>query len=296
MAWEFEGLFDAIPQAEDNLLAEYWQAEETEIRCGSMGYRTRTTKAGTRLEAEIYPIFGRAKEKELRKKKKNETPDAMKKINIRNAKRWLILRLEENFEYWKDELFTLTYAVEPEDNKRLEKDFRNFMLRVKRFREKNGLPEVKYVWSYGYDKLHRMHIHGAMTGGIDRDDLIKLWGKGIVNSSLMQNYGNGAEGAANYLYEQNEMEKQRGHRANFHMWRGSKNLNKPKEHKSDCKISNRKVKIIAKSFGTMAKEILEKIYPGYVLERPVVPRFSDQTEGVYIRCVMRKLPGRGKAK
>lgn len=291
MAWEYEGLFDAIPEAEDNLLAEYWRSEETDIRVGSMGYRTCTIKAGTRLEAEIYPIFGRRKEKEAKKAKRNETPDSMKKINMRNAKRWLILLMEENFKYFKDDLFTLTYAVEPEDEKRLEMDMRNFMLRVKRFRKKHGLPEMRYVWSYGHDACHRMHIHGAMTGGIDRDDLIKLWGKGIVNSSPMQNYGNGAEGAANYLYEQNEMAKKRGERINFHMWRGSKNLDRPKEHKSDSKISNRKVKQIAKSFGAMAKEILEKIYPGYILEKPVVPQFSDLIDGVYIRCIMRKDEG-----
>lgn len=289
MAWEFEGLFDAIPKAEDNLLAEYWRDEETEIRVGRMGYRTCTIKAGTRLEAEIYPIFGRAKEKELRKKKKPQTPEAMKKINMNNAKRRLVLLMEENFDYFKDELFTLTYAVEPKDEKRLEMDMRNFLLRVKRFREKHGLPEMKYVWSYGHDANHRMHIHGALTGGISREDLIRLWGNGIVNSSPFQNYGNGAEGAANYLYEQNEMAKKRGERLNFHMWRGSKNLTKPLQHKSDSKISNRKVKLIAKSFGAMAKEILEKIYPGYVLEKPVVPRFSDVTDGVYIRCVMRRI-------
>ena len=292
MAWEFEGLFDAIPRAEDNLLADYWRSEATEIRVGTMGYRTCTIKAGTRLEAEIYPIFGRAKEQAVRRAKKNQTPDAMKKININNAKRRLILLLEENFNYFKDDLFTLTYATEPEDNKRLEKDFRNFMMRVKRYREKHGLPEVKYIWSYGYDNCHRMHIHGAMTGGIDRDALIKLWGKGIVNCSPMQNYGNGAEGAANYLYEQNEMEKQRGQRVNFHMWRGSKNLTtKLKEHKSDSKLSNRKVKQIARTFGADAKEILEKIYPGYVLEKQVIPRFSDVIDGVYIRCIMRRKEG-----
>ena len=288
MAWEFEGLFDAIPRVEDDLLAEYWRSEETEIRVGSMGYRTRTTKAGTRLEAEIYPIYGRSKEKALRKAKKPGTPDSMKKQNINNAKRRLILLMEENFSYFEDELFTLTYAKQPEDNERLEKDFRNFTLRVKRYREKNGLPEMRYVWSYGHDKNGGMHIHGAMTGGIDAKEMVKLWGKGIVNCSPLQYFGKGVEGAANYLYKQNEMEKQRGEREYFHMWRASKNMRKPKEHVSDSKISNRKVKKIARTFGADAKEIMEKIYPGYVLEEQVKPRFSDVIDGVYIRVIMRK--------
>ena len=288
MAWEYEGLFDAIPRAEENLLAEYWRSEETEIRVGNMGYRTRTTKAGTRLEAEVYPIYGRAKESVAKKAIKKITPDSMKKINIKNAKRRLILIMEENFNYFQDELFTLTYTKQPEDNERLEKDFRNFVLRVKRYRERNGLPEMKYVWSYGHDKKGGMHIHGAMTGGINKLDLIKLWGKGIVNCSPLQYYGKGVEGAANYLYKQNEMEKQRGEREYFHMWRASKNMKKPKEHVSDSKISNRKVKQIARTFGADAKAIMEKIYPGYVLEEQATPKFSDVIDGVYIKCIMRK--------
>ena len=56
MAWEYEGLFDAIPSyGPADLLAEYWKSTVTETRIGKMGYRTRTIKAGTRLEAEVYP-------------------------------------------------------------------------------------------------------------------------------------------------------------------------------------------------------------------------------------------------
>ena len=52
-------------------------------------------------------------------------------------------------------------------------------------------------------------------------------------------------------------------------------------------MSNRKVKKIALSFGAVGKEILERVYPGYVLEDCTV-RYSDMVDGVYIRCVMRQ--------
>ena len=64
MAWEYEGLFDSIMESGnkgEDLLSDFWKNEPSAIRVGSMGYRTRTIKAGPRLEAEVYPIFGREK-------------------------------------------------------------------------------------------------------------------------------------------------------------------------------------------------------------------------------------------
>lgn len=289
MAWEYEGLFDAIPSQEDDLLGMYWRTEDTDIRVGNMGYRTETTKAGTRLEARIYPIFGRAMEKKAKRaaKKLGNTPEGMKTLNINNAKRKLILLMEANFDVFKDNAITLTYTKEPESLERCKMDVRNFMLRVKRYREKNGLPEMKYLIGIGHDIDQRIHAHIVMTGGIDTYGFIKLWKKGIVNVHVLQDYGNGIEGAANYLYKQNELEKKRGNRVNYHMWSGSRNLKQPKVHKSDSKISNRKVKILARNFDGDAKNVMEKIYPGYTLEKHAV-FFSDSVDGVYIKCVMRK--------
>lgn len=287
MAWEYEGLFDAIPTQEDDLLSEYWKTEDTDIRVGSMGYRTETTKAGTRLEARIYPIFGRVMEKKAKAAKKKITKERQVKINISNAKRKLVLLLEANFNVFKDNAITLTYNKEPESLERCKKDMRNFMLRVKRYREKNGLPEMKYLIGIGHDIDQRIHAHIVLSGGIDTKEYIRLWKKGIVNGYTLQDYGNGLEGVANYLYKQNEKEKLRGNRVNYHMWSGSRNLTQPKTHKSDSKVSNRKVKILARNFDGDAKAVMEKIYPGYTLEKHAVI-FSDSVDGVYIKCVMRK--------
>lgn len=290
MAWEYEGLFDAIPSTADDLLGEYWRSQATNIKVGRMGYRTATTKAGTRLEADIYPLFGKTTERTAKRAIKHQTTDKQKALNIRNAKRRLILMIEENFNVMEDDTFTLTYAEEPDSLKRCRKDFRNFLLRVRRWREKNSLPELKCLWAIGRDADQRMHIHGVMNGGVGIKKLIELWGKGIVNGSPLQSWGKGAEGYANYLYKQNELAKARGEREYIHMWSGTRNLKKPKEHKSDSKISNRKVKLLSKGFSNNAKEILEKVYPGYVLMEHVV-YFSDIVDGVYIHCVMRRKDG-----
>ena len=286
MAWEYEGLFDVIP-TDAGLMAEYWKSEATVIRIGSMGYRTRTVKAGTRLEAEVYPIFGRSMEHTAREAKTNITKERQAQLNTRRAKRRLILLVENNFRFREDYAITLTYAEEPENEKRCRKDIRNFFLRLKRLREKRGLPELKYIYAIGYDSRHRAHAHCLVTGGIERNELEKIWGKGYANTYSLQEYGKGLQGIANYLYKQNEKARDNGDRVNYHMWSGSRNLKKPKEHVSDSKISNRKVKTLARYFRNEAKAIMERIYPGYVLEDGEV-RYSDIVDGVYISIVMRK--------
>ena len=287
MGWEYEGLFDVIPDQREDLLSSYWRSEATAIRIGSMGDRTRTIKAGTRLEAEVYPIFGRSMERQARDGKQNLTKERQQQLNTKRAKRRLMLLVENNFKFWDDYAVTLTYAEEPESEKRCRKDLRNFFLRLKRAREKRGLPEMKYIYAIGYDAHHRIHAHCLVTGGIERTELEQIWGKGYANTYSLQTYGKGLQGIAAYLYKQNEKARDNGERINYHMWSGSRNLKKPKEHVSDSKISNRKVKAIALHFRNEAKQIMERTYPGYILEDGEV-RYSDIVDGVYIRAVMRK--------
>ena len=287
MAWEFEGLFDVIPPENSTLMDEFWKNESTSIRIGQMGYRTRTTRAGTRLEAEIHPIFGRSMETTARAARERITPERQQQLNVRRSKRRLILLMETNFRIDEDIAITLTYAEEPEDLKRCRKDLKNYYAKLNRIRAKKGLPELKYIHAIGHDQDQRIHVHVVMNGGLSQKELRRAWGKGIVNGYELQSYGKGLQGMANYLYKQNERAKDRGERVNYHMWSGSRNLKKPKERVSDTKLSNRKVKLIAQGFGNVAKEILEKVYPGYTLEDCRV-LYSDIVDGVYIRCVMRK--------
>ena len=289
MSWEFEGLFDEmISGEEDSLMTDYWMNEPTAIRVGSMGYRTKTTKAGTRLEAEVYPAFGREKSAKLRAARKNITPERQRAQNIRRSKRRLILMLEENFRADRDVHVTLTYAREV-SFRQCKKDLANFLRKVRRIRETRKLPELKYIYAIGHDEGQRIHIHVVMNGGVDRTELEQTWGKGYANCLILQSYGNGLQGIANYLHRQNDREREK-RKSTFRSWSGSRNLKKPKEHTSDSKMSNRRVKLIAQDFRNQAKEVMEKIYPGYTLEKCEV-FFSDMVDGAYIRCVMRRWEG-----
>ena len=290
-AWEYEGLFDSIMHSDnqtEDMLTNFWKTEPSAIRVGSMGYRTRTIKAGNRLEAEVYPIFGREKSGRLRAEKKNRTPDRVLKNNISRAKRRLVLLMYENFRVNNDIALTLTYAGNNLPSyEQAKRDVKNFWRRVKRVRDKRGLPEMKCIGAIGHDANQRIHIHCAMTGGISRDELEAIWGNGIANAMRLQDFGGGLQGMANYLYKQNEREKLKGNRVNMKSWFSTRNLKQPKEHVSDSKISKAKIKHIAYDFRNEAKEFLERTYPGYTYETCTV-FYSDVVDGVYIRAVMRR--------
>lgn len=297
--WEFEGLFDAeINPDDDSLTAQFWKDEKTGIKLGRMGYRRRTTKAGNRIEAEVYPVFGRADRSKARAAKRNATPEAMQKVNVERSARRLIQLIEANFTE-KDVAMGLNYEGTPPDDDRVRKDLRNFLNKVKRQREKQGLPELKYIYAIGGDEMpspgysgKRPHVHLILSGGIERDALEEIWkknnpGHGATNCDRLQPNDDGLEGLARYLMKQRF---DRPEKKNAKKWSRSRNLKEPQRKTTDCKISNGRVKRIAFDFLNHAKETMEKLYTGYDLKDCRV-RYSDVVDGVYIRCVLRKRKG-----
>ena len=100
MSWEFEGRFDGVVSDTDDLMADYWKSEPTAIRVGAMGYRTKTTKAGSRLEAEVYPLFGREKTARLRKAKKHITPERQSGISTGVITVCCLPRMRNALKHW----------------------------------------------------------------------------------------------------------------------------------------------------------------------------------------------------
>ena len=285
MSWEFEDLFDVGAEPEEGLLDSYWREQPTEIRVGRMGYRTRTIKAGPRLEVEIYPIFGRENTGRLRAAKKNLTPEAVQRNNEERSRRRLIQLIDANFTE-KDYHVTLTYAGTPPAYDQARKDVKNFLRAVKRKREQRGLDELKYVYTIEDEqdgKRKRIHIHAIMNGGISREELEQIWGQGYANADNLQPDENGLEAIARYITKQQK---------NRRKWARSRNLTQPKVRTSDTKVSNARVRRLAVDFPNSAKEIMEKLYPQYTHTRTIM-RFSDVVDGAYIRCVMRRTKGGG---
>ena len=285
MSWEFEDMFDVGAEPEAGLLDSYWREQPTEIRVGRMGYRTRTIKAGPRLEVEIYPIFGRENTGRLRAAKQNMTPEAVQRNNEERSRRKLIQLIDANFTA-KDYHVTLTYAGTPPSYDQARKDVKNFLRAVKRRREQRGLDELKYVYTIEDEqdgKRKRIHIHAIMNGGISREELEQIWGQGYANADNLQPDENGLEAIARYITKQQK---------NRRKWARSRNMTQPKVRTSDTKVSNARVRRLAVDFPNSAKEIMEKLYPQYTHTKTIM-RFSDVVDGAYIRCVMRRTKGGG---
>jgi len=254
--------------------------QATATRIGQMGYRTRTTVAGPRLEAEVYPIFGRNTEAMLRRAKKtNVTPEKQARLNRERSIRHLIQLVDANFDE-RDIHLTLTYRQAP-GYERAQKDMRNFLLRIKRIREKRGMSELKYIFTIEGDEdgqKERIHIHLLMNGDMDREELEQIWSKGYANADRLRPDENGLEAIARYIAKQQR---------NRRRWCASRNLKQPKSRTSDSRVRNAAVKRIAWDFEDAARTEMEKVYPGYQFVKCSV-RFSDIVDGAYIRCVMRK--------
>ena len=304
--WEYELLFDVedmesmtpLEAAARMEAGDRWKTEETGVRRGRMGYRTRTTKAGPRLEAEIYPIFGKEQEETAREAKQRITPERIRKHNDEQARRKLVRLMDANFGRG-DYSLTLTYEGEAPGWERAQRDTANFIERVKRLRRKLGLPEMKYIyaleWSAG-DREKRTHCHLVTQGDIPREYLEQMWNqegrnrvrRGFVNCDELQPTKEGLEALARYLYNQNPgLPRQKGQRK----YSCSRNLRKPKTRISDTKVTGGKVKKLAHVFGTdesEARRIMERLYPGYEYVRGSAKGSDVITDGVYIRVLMRK--------
>ena len=299
MSWAYEILFDVadldgLTPLERSAMMENgdrWKKERPDLKKGSMGYRTRTTKAGPRLEAEIFPIFGKEQEAGAREAKRNLTPEKIQRHNDEKARRHLVQLMDANF--GKDDLsLTLTYTGTPPGYQRMTADIKNFISRLKRARMKKGLPELKYIYSVEWaeeGREKRAHCHMITQGDMSETEIKSIWGKdtGFCNIDRLQPEKEGLEAIARYLYDQNPgLPRQRGKRK----YSCSKNLKKPKTRTSDTKITRAKVKRLSGVFETdwsEARRIMEKLYPGYEYVRGSAKR-SDVIDGVYIRVLMRK--------
>jgi len=283
--WEYEALFDVQPGDAGNLMsggwdsAGIWRDIPTETRVGRMGYRTRTIKAGPRLEIEIYPIFGREASGRARAARQNVTPEAMRKLNEERSRRRVVQLADANFTD-RDIHLTLTYRQAPKYDQAL-KDVKNFLRTVKRKREQRGMDPLKYIYAIEGDDdgtRERIHVHMLMNGGIDREELEAIWARGYANADRLQPNEFGLEAIARYITKQQK---------NRRRWCCSRNLKKPKQRTSDTKVSNARVKRLALDLPNTAKGIMEKLYPGYTHVQTVM-RYSDAVDGAYIRCLMRK--------
>lgn len=276
--------------------------------------RTRTIRAGESLEVEAYPITSLGHEAQ-REAKRRRSSAAQEKLNLERSRKQLRRKLEANFGAG-DLVLTLTFDYGfidrgfanmddvraeweklgyPMDEGDAERLFRNFTRRAKtRIKRKGGNPkDMKYIYvvestcEAGEEESNPLpahyHCHMILSslGVLTIEDINELWQFGYANAKPLDFRFNGLEGLAKYIV------KQPGRRAHYRKFRASKNLKAPEEKVSDRKISRRRAARIAADVQANGREILEKIYPGYVLEDCRV-KYSDFTAGAYIYARLRK--------
>ena len=284
MGWKYGCLFETEFQDNQIDLTQWWRTQPSQIPVGKMGYKRSVTLAGPRMECEIYPVFGRADELKARRAKMNRTPGKIRKQNLKRSEQHLIQLLDTNFTE-KDLHVTLTYRGEPPTYEQCMRDMRNYILKLKRYRQRNGLPELKYIYNIegGREQrtghsIERMHIHMVTNGGMNREDLEAIWSNGYANCDRLQPNERGLEELGKYIIKQHESGKR---------WCASRNLKQPKRRKSDVRTSNGLVRRMAMDMQAVAKEQMEKLYPSYQFVE-CRTYFSDVVDGVYIKVLMRK--------
>jgi hypothetical protein len=177
------------------------------------------TYAGKFLEIEKYIVLAGGR-RTARNMKEQVSTLAQAKLNEKNAKKKLTRLLNTNFNE-KDIFVTLTFKNKDSiTEKQAKKELDNFLRRLKRFRKKMGLNDLKYISVCELDNKNGIHFHIVMSA-TSMDAVYKIWGNGRIQISQLLFSDNGLEGLANYMLKQ-QLEKK-----NVKKWSQSKNLKKP---------------------------------------------------------------------
>lgn len=245
-------------------------------------YKTRTIKAGKLTEVECYPIYQGSYMRKLKKTKPTE--HAQKVVNDRNAKKKFERMAETNFSHEKDYALTLTYAGKaPEDWEQCDRDIRNYMRRVNRARAKIGLGKAKCIGVIETgSRGGRLHHHFLIEGGLSRDQMEKLWGKGFANCDRIQNGPNGKTAIIKYMTKCFETKRDTGRHRYFY----TRNLRQPIITESKTRISRRQAELIREDADLQAEVIFRKKWPGCILES-VELKQTDWMPGCYISARLR---------
>ena len=245
---------------------------------GMLLQRTKTIRAGEFLECEIYPVLDADMGRAAREKK---TPEAQRRLNIRNAKKRLERLANENFGCG-DMLCHFTYpGVLPEEG--IVRITKNFMDRLRGRFNKRGR-KLEYIYVIEVTKK-QWHIHMLLRGGVlSRDEVEKAWGHGLARADRYQDQAKGLAGFANYITQSKDTQE----RLLKRRWACSKGLRQPRITTSDSKFSRAMAARLAQETMEDARTLFAKKYPGYYLvEQPAV-RYSDFLPGVYIYAFLRK--------
>lgn len=234
------------------------------------------------MEVDLYPVSAKKHKASRRAKKKEASSLAQQTYNDKRAKRYHVQLVNTNFGKG-DFSWTGTYdddhLPEPGDTHRADLDFTNYIKRLYRWCDRNGVQRPKWVAATEYTtitedgKVCGRHHHHAIiqhTEGLTRDVLEELWsvnGKriGLTRGEYLDVDHGSVESLVRYISKNKRCARS---------WRQSRGLEKPKTPPpNDSKWSRRKLDE-ASTLYIDDTEFWEKKYPGYTLNR-VETKVSD---------------------
>lgn len=247
-----------------------------------MPYREKRIYSGNMLEVEIYFITEWDRHRPRKEKCKcKESSTKQKNLNNKNARKHLTRLVNANFTN-RDIALHLTYDDKnlPGSEKEARRDVWNYIRKMKNYRKKNNLPELKYIAVVEAPeedgKKKRIHHHLIIDGAVDRDTVESMWRKGRANADRLKADEYGYEALARYISKDPKGKKR---------WSASKNLKQPVIEVNDYKYSKRKVAELFQEVGNGRK--FEELYKGYIHTESKT-EINDIT-GTSICIKMRKL-------
>ncbi len=231
---------------------------------------------GDYMDAVVYPVFQPAGK---RRKKCKPTSETQARLNQRNAEKKLTRLVHANFT-GKDIAIHITYAVPPKSEEEAQKDLYNYIRRVKRAREKAGLAPLKYIsCTERGGRGGRFHHHIIMNGGMDRDELERLWGKGYANTKRLQFGESGVSGLARYIVKDKHF---------FKRWNASRNLIQPAPVTRDGVLCRADIEEMAAAIEKKeAWRHFEEKYKGFLLTDAKYT-MNEVNKSLYIMFDMRR--------
>ncbi len=185
-----------------------------------MYYYQRVIKSGNMVEVEIYQSIRKRSQRSIRRGRNHSlTSEKQKKANDIRAEKKIRRLILNNFNVKEDLWLTLKFyedMTEEEASRHLD----NFLRRLKYYRAKQGMSELKYIGCIECGKsAKRWHIH-IVVNQVDLFTVNRLWqGLGPVHAEVLYEHGH-FEGLAYYIRKDTGGTKR---------IRRSRNLIEPKE-------------------------------------------------------------------
>lgn len=251
---------------------------------GVLAIRTKEIKAGEYMDVEIFPVLDRQWSKTGEGKTKS--PEAIRKVNLRNARKRLTRLLNTNF--GKGDIIATLTDKEAKTEEDAKRHLDNYIKALRRLVEKYE-EELTYLYVMETTSKGVYHIHMAIRNfaGTAQEGIEKIrakWRHGISRIDPIQESEGGLKGFALYITQKKSAQEKILRRR----WAGSKNLRKPVEKITDKRFSKRAADRIAREAREDARAMIEKKYPGYMLISEPEIYYSDILPGAYIYLSLRR--------